>query len=73
MSSRTPYDDFLDSYHGRSRPIHSSNVTTCLCPNCKKTRGTGDGLLAQSEAVRFILNLKFLKWLIAEGRLTDEG
>ena len=73
MSSRTPYDDFLDAYHGSSRPVHSSGATTCLCPDCKRKRGIADGLRAQSEAVRFILHLKFLKWLVEEGRLTDEG
>ena len=43
-------------------PAHRSDVTTCPCARCKKTRGIGDGLKAQSEAVRWVLYLKWLFW-----------
>ena len=50
---------------GRSKmPAHRSDVTTCPCKGCMKTRGIGSMLQAQSEAVRFILNLKFMKWRV---------
>ena len=58
--------DILDYFgYGPSKmPAHRSDVTTCPCKRCKQTRGIGDGLLAQSEAVRFILYLKWWKWLV---------
>ncbi|KKL89789.1 hypothetical protein LCGC14_1911120 [marine sediment metagenome] len=49
-------------------PAHRGDVTTCPCRRCKQTRGIGDGLLAQSEAVKFILYLKFLKWVVKRDR-----
>ena len=57
---------------GRSKMPAHRDVTTCPCTRCKKTRGIGSGLLAQSEAVRFVLYLGFLKWLVEKGKLTDD-
>ena len=52
-------------------PTHRGDVTTCPCMRCRKTRVIGDAILAQSEAVRFILNLRFLKWLVEKGKVNE--
>ena len=58
--------------YGMSKiPTHRSDVTTCPCTRCRKTRGIGDAILAQSEAVRFVLNLRFLKWLAEKGKINE--
>ena len=57
---------------GQSKvPTHRGDVTTCPCTWCKRVRGIGAGLVAQSEAVRFVLYLRFLKWLVKEGRINE--
>jgi hypothetical protein len=48
-------------------PAHR-DVTTCPCKGCQRTRGVMSGLQAQSEAVRFILYLKWLRWLHTKDR-----
>ena len=50
-------------YGSNKLPAHR-DVTTCPCKGCNKTRGVQSGLQAQSEAVRFILYLKWWKWLV---------
>jgi hypothetical protein len=66
--------DIADYFgYGKSKmPAHRSDVTICPCMRCRCIRGIGDGLLAQSEAVRFVLRLKFVKWLAKEG-IINEG
>ena len=56
---------------GRSKVPAHRDVTTCPCTRCRKIRGIGDGLLSQSEAVRFVLNLRFLKWLVEKGVVNE--
>jgi len=56
---------------GKSKMSAHRDVTTCPCTRCRKIRGIGSGLLAQSEAVRFVLNLRFLKWLVEKGLISE--
>ncbi|KKL48846.1 hypothetical protein LCGC14_2321400 [marine sediment metagenome] len=58
----TDISDYF-GYGPNKLPAHR-DVTTCPCKGCQKTRGVQSGLQAQSEAVKFILYLKFLKWLV---------
>ena len=69
MVSTTPPDssDYF-GYGPSKRPSHRTDVTTCPCKGCNKTRGVQSGLQAQAEAVRFILYLKFMKWLVKRDR-----
>ncbi|KKL62814.1 hypothetical protein LCGC14_2181420 [marine sediment metagenome] len=45
-------------------PEHRKRVTACPCWDCVRDRGIGIILRGQSEAVRFILYLKWLKWTL---------
>ena len=56
---------------GKSKLPACRNVTTCPCTRHRRIRGIGDGLLAQSEAVRFVLGLKFVKWLVEKGTINE--
>ena len=47
------------------------DVTTCPCTRHRRIRGIGDSLLAQSEAVRFVLRLRFVKWLVEKGTISE--
>ena len=54
---------------GRSKmPAHRSDVTTCPCMNCRKTRGVGSMLKEQSKLVRLILWLKYMRWKFTKER-----
>ncbi len=54
---------------GKSKlPAHRSDVTNCPCMRCRCTRGIGDGLLAQSEAVKSIIFLRWLRWVVNRDR-----
>ena len=66
--SSDPYEDFMDAYRPKLSATHNSKVTTCLCLPCKRLRGTGFALQAQSEAVRWILYLKWLRWVMKKDR-----
>ena len=65
----TGFEDYFG--FGKSKLPACRNVTTCPCTRHRRIRGIGDGLLAQSEAVRFVLRLKFVKWVVKEGKITD--
>ena len=52
-------------------PAHRDRVTACPCRDCVWDRGVGTMLRGQSEAVRFILYLKWLKWLLRNRDRTD--
>lgn len=45
-------------------PAHRDRVTACPCQDCVRDRGVGTMLRNQSETVRFILYLKWLKWVL---------
>ena len=47
-------------------PPHQENVDACPCPQCGRARMVGDALRNQSEAVRFVLYLKWLRWVTRE-------
>ena len=49
---------------------HRSDVTACPCRQCGRYRAIGIMLQNQSEAVRFILYLKWLRW-VAQNRDRD--
>jgi hypothetical protein len=54
---------------GQSKlPTHRGDVTSCPCRRCDKTRGIGSGLVAQSEAVRFVAYLKWMMWKVKRER-----
>ena len=67
ISTLSDISDYF-GYGQNKRPVHRTDVTTCPCKGCQKTRGVQSGLQAQSEAVRFILYLKFLKWVVKRDR-----
>ena len=57
-------------YGGNKIPVHRT-ATTCPCARCRKSRIIGGALRAQSEAVGFVLHLRFLKWLVEKGKLNE--
>ncbi len=66
--------DIADYFgYGKSKMPACRDVTACPCTRHRRIRGIGSGLLAQSEAVRFVLRLKFVKWLVETGRLSDNA
>ena len=67
ISTLSDITDYF-GYGPSKMPAHRGDVTTCPCKGCKKIRGVQSGLQAQSEAVRFILYLKFLKWVVKRDR-----
>lgn len=62
--------NFLDYFgFGPSKiPAHRGDVTTCPCKRCMKIRGVRDGLRAQTEAVRFVLHLRWWRWIVTQRR-----
>lgn len=47
---------------------HRSSVTVCHCRGCVRRRATGEMFQAQTEAVRFVLYLKWLRWVVERDR-----
>ena len=56
-----------------SSPAHRSDVTVCPCQKCGRGRAIGTMLQNQSEAVRFILYLKWLRWVARNRDHDREG
>jgi len=65
----TGFEDYFG--FGKSKLPACRDVTSCPCTRHRRIRGIGSGLLAQSEAVRFVLRLKFVKWLVEKGTINE--
>ena len=59
------FGDYFKQFRGQS---HRGDITTCPCTDCKRIRGIGDGLKAQTEAARFVLFLRWLRWRFRKER-----
>ncbi len=59
-----------DYYSGSDllSPTHQTNVSACPCFVCVRKRVAGFAIRAQTEAVRFILHLRWLRWVTKRDR-----
>ncbi len=47
-------------------PLHREGVNVCPCLECVRSQAIGSCYQAQTEAVRFVLYLMWLRWVVAE-------
>ena len=69
----TSTPNFWDYFgYGENKiPVHRT-ATACPCARCRKNLMIGGALKAQSEAVGFVVRLKFIKYLAEKGEVNEE-